>query len=154
MYWFIATFGGVGYAKKAPGTWGSLAAVPFAAAVAYLGGFSAMFLTAVVLYFAGAWSVGKVTGATGDLDPQQAVIDEVVGVFVTLLPFSGILKGSWSHWWLYPAAFVLFRVFDILKPWPVGWIDRRIRNAHGVMLDDVAAGVMAAAVLYLAGLFI
>jgi phosphatidylglycerophosphatase A len=79
-------------------------------------------------------------GRTGDLDPKEVVLDEHVGV---LIAFAAV---PWQ-WPYVAAAFGLFRLFDIWKPWPVGWLDRTVKNPAGVMIDDYAAGLMAAAAL-------
>ena len=143
----IATVAGTGHLRPAPGTWGSLAALPLAAALHLLGGPWLLTLAAAAGFAAGLWATGEVTRGAGDHDPSHVVIDEVVGQWIALLPIS---FGAWhvgaSIFALWPgwiAAFLLFRAFDILKPGPVGWADRR-HDALGVMLDDVIAGALAA----------
>ena len=152
----IATVAGVGNLRPAPGTWGSLAALPLFAALHLLGGPWLLCLAGIAAFVAGLWATRILTHGTGDHDPSRVVIDEVVGQWIALLPLS---FGAWhvgaSVFALWPgwvAAFVLFRAFDILKPGPVGWADRR-HDAMGVMLDDVIAGVLAAlGVVLFAGL--
>ena len=128
----------------APGTVGSLAALPPAFALAYFGGFWAVAAAAILLYFVGVWATAGVIKSTGLKDPQIVVIDEVVGILIAILPVAAANGAIW----MYGAAFLLFRLFDSAKPWPVSYFDKRVPGAHGVMLDDVAAGIMAAAVLY------
>ncbi|MEL6449725.1 MAG: phosphatidylglycerophosphatase A [Pseudomonadota bacterium] len=152
----IATVGGVGYLRPGPGTWGSAVALPLAWALHQLGGFPLLLLSAVVVFAAGWWATGQVTAGQADHDPSEVVIDEVVGQWIALAPLSyaawdrGIeVLVMWPGW---IAAFALFRLFDIWKPWWVGAADRR-GDALGVMLDDVVAGVFAAVgVLALAAL--
>ena len=143
----IATFGGVGYLRPAPGTWGSLAALPLAWVLHLIGGFPLMVLAAAAVFAEGIWATNVVTRGSDNHDPSEIVIDEVAGQLIALLPLS---YSAWSMgleilrlWPGWIAAFVLFRLFDITKPWLVGWADRR-DDALGVMLDDVIAGVFAA----------
>lgn len=153
----IATFGGVGYLRPAPGTWGSLAALPVAWAIHAIGGFALLVVAVVAAFFMGLWATGVMTRGAEDHDPSEIVIDEVAGQWIALLPLS---YAAWSRglditvlWPGWIAAFVLFRLFDITKPGPVGRADRRA-GPMGVMLDDVIAGVFAAiGVMILAGLW-
>jgi len=153
----IATFFYSGHLKPAPGTWGSLAALPAAYVIALIGSWQLLSLCAAIAYFAGLWATKVETEGKENHDPSEIVIDEVVGQWIALLPviYGAASSGSnllalWPGW---IAAFVLFRVFDITKPSLVGWADKR-DDAVGVMLDDVIAGIMAAiGVLILAALF-
>ena len=147
MTHLIATFFYIGHLRPAPGTWGSLAALPAAAIIGGLGGPYALLVAIVVVYAVGIWAVTQETAGKSDHDPSEIVIDEVVGQWLALLPvvFGAAAMGAdllalWPGW---IAAFALFRLFDILKPGPVGWADRR-GDATGVMLDDVIAGLLAA----------
>lgn len=142
----ITTVGFVGLIRPAPGTWGSLAALPLAWGVHALGGFTLFALATVTVTALGLWSIGQALGA-GHEDPPEIVIDEVAGQWIALWPVSlgASMTGS-AFWDLYPgviAAFLFFRLFDITKPGPVGWADRK-GGAFGVMADDVIAGVFAA----------
>jgi phosphatidylglycerophosphatase A len=101
-----------------------------------------LFLMILVALAAGVWACNHVVKEMQAEDPSRLVIDEVVGMWITLLPAPRL----WT-WWL--AAFVLFRLFDIFKPFPIFIIDRRVKGGWGVMLDDVAAGIMGAAALLL-----
>ncbi|WP_299827404.1 phosphatidylglycerophosphatase A [uncultured Roseobacter sp.] len=153
----IATMMGVGYIRPAPGTWGSLVALPWGWLLHVLGGFPLLLLAVLVGFAKGWWATAIMTKDSVDHDPSEIVVDEVVGQWIALLPLS---YAAWSMginilvmWPGWIAAFLLFRLFDILKPGPVGWADRR-GDALGVMLDDVIAGVFAAiGVLILAGLY-
>ncbi|WP_299864331.1 phosphatidylglycerophosphatase A [uncultured Roseobacter sp.] len=153
----IATMMGVGYIRPAPGTWGSLVALPWGWLLHVLGGFPLLLLGIFAGFAKGWWATAIVTKDSADHDPSEIVVDEVVGQWIALLPLS---YAAWSMginilvmWPGWIAAFLLFRLFDILKPGPVGWADRR-GDALGVMLDDVIAGVFAAiGVLILAGLY-
>ncbi|MEO9824458.1 MAG: phosphatidylglycerophosphatase A [Paracoccaceae bacterium] len=143
----LLSFFGTGFLKPAPGTWGSLAALPAAWVVHTLGGPILLAIMAAVLYFAGV-SATKIETASGDdHDPGWIVLDEVVGQWIAILPVS---YGAWAVgepiealWPGVIVAFALFRLFDIWKPWIIGRVDAR-GDAVGVMLDDVWAGVFAA----------
>ena len=146
----------VGYLRPAPGTWGSLAALPLAWVLHQIGGFPLLAGAALVYFAAAWWATAQMTEGGDDHDPSEIVADEVVGQWIALAPLS---YAAWDRgldilvmWPGWVAAFVLFRLFDIWKPWLVGWADRR-GDALGVMLDDVIAGVLAAVgVLALAAL--
>ena len=145
--YLIATSGLVGLMKPAPGTWGSFTALPLALGLHALGGVWLLVISTFLFFIIGIWATAQVTEGKADHDPSYVVIDEVVGQWIALWPVSlgamhsgaGVLD-LWPGW---VAAFVLFRLFDITKPGPVGWADRR-GDAMGVMLDDVIAGIFAA----------
>ena len=139
---------GIGDLRPAPGTWGSLAALPLAWGLHLAGGFAVLVMGTAAVFILGVWATIQMTEGQEDHDPSHIVIDEVAGQFVALLPLSsaadrlGIdILALWPGW---IAAFLLFRLFDIAKPGPVGWADRR-GDPLGVMLDDVIAGAFAAA---------
>lgn len=157
MITLITTFFGVGKLRPAPGTWGSAAAVALAVLFYQMGAallVPAGFVLATVLGF---WAVPKAVAGRADKDPSEIVIDEVAGQWLamcfTIIPL-------WSHgisilaaWPGFVAPFLLFRLFDIWKPWLVGRADRR-GDAAGVMLDDLWAGLFAGLVsLAFAGLY-
>ena len=137
----------VGYMRPAPGTWGSLAALPLGYLIYAIGGVWLFVLAIPAAYFKGYIATKSMTEGADNHDPSEIVIDEVVGQWIALLPvFVGASHANVNVFALWPgwiAAFVLFRLFDITKPGPVGWADRK-DNATGVMLDDVIAGIMAA----------
>jgi len=149
----ITTFFGVGLLRPAPGTWGSAAAVPVAYLIHLLGGFPALLIATLLVFFIGWWATAEATRGKEDHDPSEIVIDEVAGQWVALLPVSiGAVHAGGDMLALYPGiitAFLAFRLFDIWKPGPVGWADRK-STALGVMLDDIIAGVLAALVVMLA----
>lgn len=141
----IATFFYTGLLPKAPGTWGSLAALPFAIMLHNWGGFPALLLASVIVFFIGWWATIQETAGKDNHDPGEIVIDEVAGQWITLLPASYIFT---RHdlpmiWPALVAGFIFFRLFDIFKPWPISWADRK-ETAFGVMFDDVLAGIFAA----------
>lgn len=146
----IATVFFVGHLRPAPGTWGSLAAIPLAWAVHVLGGFLALVLATLALVWLGWWAVTEATKDSADKDPSEIVIDEVAGQWIALWPVSlGAQVAGAGFWALWPGvltAFLAFRLFDIWKPGPVGWADRQ-QGAFGVMADDMIAGWLAALVV-------
>ncbi len=131
----IASGLGLGWLPAAPGTWASLAALLPAAAIQYAGGPLALAIAMVAAAFLGLWAI-RACGETED-DPGWIVIDEVAGQWLALVPAA-------LDWRLYVAGFALFRLFDIAKPWPVGWADRALPGAAGIMVDDLLAGIYAA----------
>ena len=143
----IATFFNIGYMRPAPGTWGSLAALPVAYVIVTFTGALGLLVASIIAYFIGLQATRAVTAGADNHDPSEIVIDEVVGQWIALLPAAiGAQMMAVSYLTLWPAwiaGFALFRLFDITKPWLVGWADRR-DDAVGVMLDDVIAGVFAA----------
>lgn len=143
----IGTFFYVGYMRPAPGTWGSLTALPVGYLIIVLGGWPALVLGIAASYMAGLWATRVMTTGQSDHDPSEIVIDEVAGQWVALLPvgYGAQMMGidPWRLWPGWVAAFLLFRLFDITKPWLVGWADAR-DDAVGVMLDDIIAGAFAA----------
>ncbi|QIE44417.1 phosphatidylglycerophosphatase A [Pseudohalocynthiibacter aestuariivivens] len=143
----IATVCGVGHLRPAPGTWGSLAALPLGWLIHVIGGPWLLLIAIISGFIKGVWATTQVTRGSDDHDPSEIVIDEVVGQWIALLPLSfgawhagASITALWPGW---IAAFALFRLFDIAKPGPVGWADRR-GDPLGVMLDDVIAGIFAA----------
>jgi phosphatidylglycerophosphatase A len=132
---WIATASGAGYSPIAPGTCGTAVAVPIAYALAHvpLWQYSAFVL---VLTGIAIWAAGRADRAWGTHDSQRIVIDEVAGYLVTMALVDR------AHWAPLACGFVAFRFFDIVKPPPVRWIDEHLPGGAGVVLDDVAAGVM------------
>ncbi|WP_233256117.1 phosphatidylglycerophosphatase A family protein [Falsiroseomonas bella] len=131
----VATLGGAGLLRPAPGTWGSAVVLP----LALLGPLPCLALS-LLLTLAGFWAASRVL--TEDEDPGWFVVDEGAGMLLALaaLPVPTLAGVA--------LAFVLFRLLDIAKPWPVSWADAQ-PGATGVMLDDLLAGAIAAAALVL-----
>ncbi|MCA3378325.1 MAG: phosphatidylglycerophosphatase A [Roseomonas sp.] len=135
----VATMGGVGRLKPAPGTWGSLLVLP----AALLGPVATLSL-AILVTIIGFCAVRDVLRETPDQDPGWIVVDEAAGMLIALAGLSVD-----ANIWGVLIAFSLFRIFDILKPWPISWADQQ-EGAFGVMLDDIVAGALAALALILA----
>lgn len=150
----FATFFGIGLLPWAPGTWGTAAAIPVAWVLHSLGGFPLLLAATVLAFALGWWATAEATRGAADHDPSEIVIDEVVGTWIALWPLSAGLWHAGADAWVFPwpgwiGAFLFFRLFDIWKPGPIGWADRR-GDALGVMLDDVIAGVFAVVVVAIA----
>lgn len=129
---FFATFFYLGYCPVMPGT---VASFVVACIYFFLPSVSLFFLSMIIaiLFFVGVWFSSMLITTRGVSDPSWIVIDEVVGMLITL---SVVPKQSW----LYGAAFLLFRFFDIVKPFPITLIEQKIPGGWGVMMDDMCAG--------------
>ena len=137
---FLAFGLGSGAAPKAPGTFGTLAAIP----IWYLFNDWALMpylLLMVVTFVLGCWLCGKTSDDLGVHDHGGIVWDEFVGLWITLIAVPG-------GWYGVVSGFVLFRLLDILKPWPIKWADKRVEGGLGIMLDDVLAGIIASLCLH------
>jgi phosphatidylglycerophosphatase A len=137
---FLSWFG-AGFSYHAPGTVGTLSALPLAVAISWIAGGRMLAVAAIIPFVLGMYYAARYLKSEPDAaDPQWIVIDEVVGIWITLAAVP--LNLIW-----YAIGFGLFRLFDITKPWPVSWADRKVPGALGIMLDDVIAGLYAAGVL-------
>ncbi len=146
LAFFISTLFYCGYFPKAPGTIGSLVSLPVIFFINYNFGFVGLVITIISVFIIAMFSVKKVLMYTSH-DPSFVVIDEFIGQAVTFLLVADKLKNSKSII-PYIAGFVLFRLFDITKPFPVSYADKKIKNAFGVILDDIFAGFYATIILY------
>lgn len=135
--------GVAGLAPRAPGTWGTAFACALAPFIFLPLGIVWRGVVLVVLFVLGALAGGHAEKLLGKNDPGQVVIDELVGVWLVLLPWSN------PGFWMIVSAFVLFRIFDIVKPWPVKASENWLPGGFGMMIDDVLAGVLALACLFL-----
>lgn len=135
---------GAGLSPRAPGTVGTLAALPFVALLQTLKP-AHQWLAIVALFLVSVPAVHRAGRILGVVDARQIVIDEVIGIAIAL-------AGAPFHMATVLLAFGLFRLFDIVKPWPASYFDRQVKNGAGVILDDVVAGLFARACLWGAGL--
>ena len=141
----LATGFGAGRVPFAPGTAGSLVGLGLALALAATGlDVPVVAAVTAIVCLAGFPICASAVRSLGESDPPAVVWDEIAGTMVALVA----VPAGWP-WWA--AAFVLFRAFDVLKPWPIGWIDRRVGGGAGVMLDDLVAGAFAFAGVQLLG---
>ena len=141
-YWLAIWFG-AGLLRPAPGTWGSLAAV-FLAFLGYRFGLDLSWAVFAVLAVTvvGTVSIERIQRQSGVHDAPEIVVDEVAGQWIAVLPvFLSPVPENLVNWvWL--VAFILFRLLDIWKPWPIRWVDRTVHGGFGVMLDDLIAGLL------------
>jgi phosphatidylglycerophosphatase A len=133
--YFIGFGFGSGLLPKIPGTWGSLAAIPFVCLLKLCPLWVYWSLT-LIYFFLGAWLSEILSKKLGIHDYGGVNCDEILGMLVLMAPFElSVLNVI--------VGFILFRIFDILKPFPVGWIDKHIDGGIGMMLDDVAAALLS-----------
>lgn len=138
---FLAFGLGSGLSPVAPGTTGTLAAIPFAWLMAQLSLPWYLWITLLTLVL-GFWICGRSSQMLGVHDHRGIVWDEFVGYFITMIA----VPTTW-YWYLW--GFLLFRLFDVVKPWPAHYFDNRVHNGVGIVMDDVVAGLYALAVLQL-----
>ena len=141
-YKLIATWFGSGSLTPASGTWGTLAGLPFCVFITYICGLNGVIFGSMILFILGLWAARRYEIETGVHDSKHVVIDEVVGMMLACIP----LLYSFTPITVI-ACFAMFRLFDAVKIGPVGWLDKNIHGALGVMLDDVAAGLLTAIVV-------
>ncbi len=142
-----ATCLGIGRLRPAPGTIASLFATITGLGLGWIGGVELLAACALLVFTLGWWAAGRHRLETGTDDDPEVVIDEVTGQWIALVGASG-------DFLLVALAFVLFRAFDILKPFPISWIDSRMKGGLGTMLDDVMAGGAALACTFWAGVLL
>ncbi|MBF0212210.1 MAG: phosphatidylglycerophosphatase A [Magnetococcales bacterium] len=135
----LSTFFGAGRLPKAPGTWGTVAAIPLAMLAQWSGPVGGWMLLSLVCVL-GVWSAEVVCCTLQRKDPSEVVIDEVAGFLLAMM----IAPSGWG--WMV-GGFLLFRLFDIFKPWPVDVLER-LPGGWGVMADDLAAGLYAGLSLF------
>ncbi|MDO6693960.1 phosphatidylglycerophosphatase A [Aliiglaciecola sp. 3_MG-2023] len=139
---FLALGAGSGLAAKMPGTFGTLAAVPLVWLLLETVSLNVYIFLCLIASVAGIWICGKTADDMGVHDDSSIVWDEVAGMMITMIavPLS---------WQTMLAGFVLFRIFDILKPWPISYLDKYVHGGFGIMADDVLAGIAALVSLHL-----
>jgi len=138
---FLALGFGSGLAPKAPGTFGTLAAIPVYLLLATLTP-SFYALAVLVMTIAGFYICGKAADDLGVHDHPAIVWDEFVGFFITMF----MIPISWQS---ILVGFLLFRLFDIVKPWPISFVDKKVSGGFGIMIDDVLAGIFALIIMQL-----
>ena len=151
----ITTFGYVGLLRPAPGTWGSAMALGLGLLIDRFASFPALAMAFVAVTALGFWACARELADQPGEDPSEIVIDEVAGQWLALMfPSAAFFSRGWDDWLPWPAwvgAFVMFRLFDIWKPWLVGRADAR-HDPAGVMLDDLWAGLFAGVCVILGGI--
>lgn len=140
--YIVSTWFHSGRIRPASGSWGSLAALPVCWAIKDLGGNGALAVFALLVALIGTWAIHRYLEHSQNKDPSEIVIDEVLGMAVLFLVLP-------SHAWMYIGiGFAVFRLLDSIKPFPIGWCDKHIKGAWGVMCDDLVAGVLSAVILW------
>jgi phosphatidylglycerophosphatase A len=138
---FLALGFGSGLAPKAPGTFGTLAAIPLYLLLTMLAPLPYA-LVVLLMTLAGFYICGKAADDVGVHDHPAIVWDEFVGFFITMF----MIPVSWQSILL---GFILFRLFDIVKPWPISFVDKKVAGGFGIMIDDVLAGIFALVIMQL-----
>ncbi|MGB6926091.1 phosphatidylglycerophosphatase A family protein [Psychrobacter sp.] len=153
VYWLGLGLGS-GLPRRAPGTWGTVGGLIIAIPLLSLGFVPFLILT-ILSCILGVWICGRTAELMQGHDDPHIVWDEWAGIWITLLPLSYMGIADDNFWqnvsqelsiFAIVFAFILFRFFDIVKPPPIGWADKRVAGGLGIMLDDIIAGIMAAVV--------
>ncbi len=139
---FLAFGFGSGLAPKAPGTFGTVAAIPVYLLLSLLVSLPGYLVITALFSVVGIWICDKTSKDLGVHDHSGIVWDEIVGYLITMI----LVPLTW-YWVL--AGFVLFRFFDILKPWPISILDKKVSGGFGIMVDDIVAGVFSLGVMHL-----
>ena len=147
LSFIISTLFYIGYFPKAPGTVGSFVSLFLVALINFYFGIIGLLSLIIISFVLAMFSVAEILKYTKH-DPSFIVIDELIGQAVTFIFVSNFLINN-SNLLIYVLGFIFFRLFDILKPFPVSYADKKIRNAFGVILDDVLAGIYASICLLL-----
>jgi len=140
---FLALGFGSGLLRPAPGTWGTLASIPvyFGLLAILPAGLLAYFLMLLATFLIGIYLCGQTAEDVGVHDHSAIVWDEFVGFFISM----ALVSASWQNVII---GFLLFRLFDIVKPWPIKLLDKHVHGGFGIMIDDVLAGIFAGLILY------
>jgi phosphatidylglycerophosphatase A len=139
---FLATWFGAGLLPKAPGTWGTLASIPFAWILHSIAGWQVLAGACFTVFCIGIWAANGYLKFLGGEDPGPVVIDEVAGMWLTLMPAAYFYPCE-PDVFTYVVAFILFRLADIYKPWPTSWADKKIKGGLGIMIDDIIAATFS-----------
>lgn len=143
----VATILGIGYLRPAPGTWGSLFALILAILLLETLGIIGFVFALLFALVSGWWATSEYLKQTTNKDPSEVVIDELIGLWIAILPIAWALfhynLSSLDLWPGWISSFFFFRIFDIYKPSLIGWADKK-NGTLGVMLDDIFAGIAAA----------
>jgi phosphatidylglycerophosphatase A len=135
-YVWLSTWFGSGRIRPAPGTMGSIAAIPLGYLIYLEASWLGLLLASLSMLLIGTVAADRYGKKSGVVDDQTIVVDEVVGMWIAAIPAE-------NHWHLWLVGLVLFRLFDVWKPWPANWFDNRSKSGFDVMMDDVVAGIYA-----------
>ena len=149
-YHLIATLGGIGKIPIAPGTFGSIASWLIFIYISHFIDSTLMFILTVLFFILSIWVCEKISKNLEVKDDKSIVIDEFVGIWIAMLPVFFIANSQYERIIYALAALIFFRLFDILKPFPVSYFDERYKNGFGIVMDDVIAGLIAIIPSYIA----
>ena len=149
-FWWVVGFG-AGLIRPAPGTWGSLLGLILGYFILLQSWAAAgLLIGSAIITVISVMSINAIESITGVHDAPEIVIDEIAGQWLAMLPLAFLPYGVFDI----ALSFVLFRVFDIIKPWPIGPLDKKVSGGFGVMVDDLVAGIIAGVILWLLMLYV
>ena len=140
---FVATLGGIGMLPKAPGTFGSIAAWVIFVYLSHFISMINMLILTILFLILSIWICNKASKDLENKDHKSIVIDELVGMWIALLPVLVIANSQYERTVYALAALILFRFFDILKPFPISYFDKNYKNGFGIVIDDAISGLLA-----------
>jgi phosphatidylglycerophosphatase A len=146
---FAATLGGIGMAPIAPGTFGSITAWIIFVYLSHFISMINMLILTILFFILSIWICSEASKGLENKDHKSIVIDELVGMWIALLPLLVIANSQYERTVYALAALILFRFFDILKPFPISYFDKNYKNGFGIVIDDVISGLIAIIPSYL-----
>ena len=146
---FAATLGGIGMVPIAPGTFGSITAWIIFVYLSHFISMINMLILTILFFILSIWICSEASKDLENKDHKSIVIDELVGMWITLLPVLIIANSQYERTVYALAALILFRFFDILKPFPISYFDKNYKNGFGIVIDDVISGLIAIIPSYL-----
>jgi phosphatidylglycerophosphatase A len=146
---FAATLGGIGMAPIAPGTFGSITAWIIFVYLSHFISMINMLILTILFFILSIWICSEASKDLENKDHKSIVIDELVGMWIALLPVLVIANSQYERTVYALAALILFRFFDILKPFPISYFDKNYKNGFGIVIDDVISGLIAIIPSYL-----
>ena len=146
---FAATLGGIGMVPIAPGTFGSITAWIIFVYLSHFISMINMLILTILFFIFSIWICSEASKDLENKDHKSIVIDELVGMWIALLPVLVIANSQYERTVYALAALILFRFFDILKPFPISYFDKNYKNGFGIVIDDVISGLIAIIPSYL-----
>tara|TARA_A100001011_G_scaffold389859_1_gene472169 strand:- start:394 stop:888 length:495 start_codon:yes stop_codon:yes gene_type:complete len=146
---FAATLGGIGMVPIAPGTFGSITAWIIFVYLSHFISMINMLILTILFFILSIWICSEASKDLENKDHKSIVIDELVGIWIALLPVLVIANSQYERTVYALAALILFRFFDILKPFPISYFDKNYKNGFGIVIDDVISGLIAIIPSYL-----
>ena len=140
---FVATLGGIGMLPKAPGTFGSIAAWVIFVYLSHFISIINMLILTILFFILSIWICNNASKDLENKDHKSIVIDELVGMWIALLPVLIIANSQYERTVYALAALIFFRLFDILKPFPISYFDKNFKNGFGIVIDDAISGLIA-----------